>query len=134
MEVTMAISDRFSRHLNKIRKETGFQLNTSSLEQVRKSFLFNIGDVPDELKVEMYEYFIEQYGENGEDRRTIDELAEKLRAVVELFNFELNDEEALSDDDWDFIKETVSDYALDLDDETLTYIMRFVVERGGFDS
>ena len=130
----MAISDRFSRHLNKIRKETGFQFNTSSLTQVRNSFLFNIGDIPEELKVEIYEYFLDQYGENGEDEQTtIDVLAEKLRAVVELFNFELNDDDVLNDDDWDFIKETVSDYALDLDDDTLTYIMRFVVERGGFD-
>lgn len=134
-EVSMAGSDRFAKHLKKIRKETGFQYTTSSLDQLQKSFAISIGDIPEELKTEVYEYFFDQYGELLNRRQTIDMLAEKLRSIVELFTFEFDsDDDSLSDDDWDFIKETVSDYALDLDDQTLTYIMRFVVERGGFDS
>ena len=58
-----------------------------------------------------------------------------MRSIIELFNFEFDPKEDnyIMNEDWDFIKETVSDYALDLDDQTLTYIMWFVVEKGRFD-
>ncbi len=131
----MNLSDRFSSQVLKIEKKNRNLGEKESTEALKQTFFSHIKSLPEELKYDFFEYFYDQFEREENPKYGFYEFSSKLRSIIELFNFEFDPKEDnyIMNEDWDFIKETVSDYALDLDDQTLTYIMRFVVEKGRFD-
>ena len=81
--------------------------------------------IPNEMAEEIAEYYLEQ---------EIDYcLVEKLDEIQELMNDRwLPEESALGGDDWDFLKDLINDWALEIDMELVNRIMKIVVEKGGF--
>lgn len=63
-----------------------------------------------------------------------DRHAEKLGDMVDLFAMGYDSGyNQLGDEDWDYLKELVNAYALDMDMDVVTYVMQHVVEAGVFD-
>lgn len=127
-------SDRFSSQVLKIEKQNLGLDDERLVERVRDSFFSHLDELPNELRYDMFEYFYDQFLNHQNKKLGFDEFSSKLKSIIELFNFEYEaGDDFLTNDDWEYIKETVSDYALEIDDSSLTYIMKFVVERGTFD-
>ncbi len=62
------------------------------------------------------------------------ELAYHLVDVIDLFDMDYDEKkDPLVIDEWVTIKNLFSNYADDIDDELLTYIMQLAIEKGAFD-
>jgi hypothetical protein len=129
----MAHSDQFTYQIQKIQNKGGELSREGMLEDVRRSFFMYLGDLPEELKYDLYEYYLDRFENNPDPSLAFTELATSFRAIIELFNLDYDDvEDALSEEEWEYLRDAISDYALDIDEETLNYVMKLIVAKGGF--
>ena len=93
--------------------------------------------LPEELMEDLFQYYLEiamvsEAGEISEPDQLRD-LAYHLVDVIDLFDM---DYDAVKDplvlDEWITIKNLFSNYAEDIDDDLLTYIMQLAIEKGAF--
>ena len=95
-----------------------------------ESFVSCVPYIPENLKYDVAAYFRGAYAPN-ETMDEINTVASKLLDVVFLFEREYERAEAtFSESDWAYIRDIVSEFAIELDQEVLTYVMQQVVSRG----
>ena len=126
----MSEADRFNSLLRNIKKHRHGADSSKVLQELRECFVSCLPDVPSNLKYDMSIYFCGEYAP-GETPEEIAETGDKLQEVVYLFEEDFERvEETLSVNDWAYIRDIVSEFALELDQSTLTYVMQQVVARG----
>ncbi|RKX78642.1 MAG: hypothetical protein DRP87_05600 [Spirochaetes bacterium] len=121
----MIPSEHFYKKAKKI-LATGSITNDEALtEEVRKQFFKTLGELPETMKYDLflfYRYFCSD----------LNSLTEKLSALIDIFNMEYDEGlDKLEKEEWIFLKDVVSENALEIDDKTLMYVMKLVVEKGG---
>jgi hypothetical protein len=96
---------------------------------VQAAFASTLAFLPEPMQAELFDYFAGKY-RAVEDRYTVDD-ALFLGEVVDLFTGEYDEEsDPLDDEDWDFVKDVIDENALELDMETMNYVMKLVVDKG----
>ncbi len=95
--------------------------------------------LPMDLMEDLYQYYID----SGRDRLrsvptdsdSLRELAYHLVDVIDLFDMDYDNlKDPIKPDEWVTIKDLFSTYAEDIDDDLLTYVMQFAIEKGAFRS
>ena len=128
----MAGADRYLNGLNKIRKKRAENPDIDIQTELRRAFFASIAELPDSLVHDLFDYFYEKSMKRAED---ILDVSKEIADVIDLFDFAYDEGvETLTMEDWEYIKEAVSDAALDMPEDLLTYVMALVVDQGLFDS
>jgi hypothetical protein len=95
--------------------------------RIRKTFAQSLRSFPESLTDDLFDTFFEG---NGLDERTMEERGNLLPSLTQLLLQEFDDRtDPFSQGEWKLIGEVVSEYGVDLDEKTLTYVMGKVVER-----
>ncbi|MFP4377828.1 MAG: hypothetical protein ACLFP4_12365 [Spirochaetales bacterium] len=128
----MFSSDRFLKRLAKLRKEQRDAPREEQVELTRELFLGFMRSLPPQMADEVFDSFNDRIVERmGEDELYFD-AARYLADVADLFAEQYDTEhDPLVRDDWVMVGEIVNDFALDLEMETVNYVMRLVVEHHG---
>lgn len=88
--------------------------------------------LPKDLLEDLYQFYLD-FGDPVIDSDSLRELAYHLVDVIDLFDMDYDDvKDPIKLDEWKTIKNLVSSYAADIDDELLIYIMQFALEKGAF--
>ena len=126
----MSETDRFSSISRRIKKNFSASGGSAVFQQLREAFVSCLPNIPDTLKYDMAIYFCGEYA-STDDIDEFTPLSEKLLEAVYLYEGEYDRiDETFSENDWIYIRESVSEFALELDPDLITYIMRQVVSRG----
>ena len=126
----MSEADRFNSILRGIKKHQQGTDAPKVLQELREGFVSCLPSVPSNLKYDMSIYFCGEYAP-GETTDEIGMTGDKLQQVVYLLEEDFERiEEDLSENDWAYIRDIVSEFALELDQSILTYVMRQVVAHG----
>jgi len=93
--------------------------------------------LPEDLMEDLYQYYLDTgIGSGSNDilePNQLRELAYHLVDVIDLFDMDYDEaEDPLVLDEWVTIKNLFSSYAEDIDDDLLTYVMRYAIEKGAF--
>ncbi|MFP4330010.1 MAG: hypothetical protein ACLFP6_04760 [Spirochaetaceae bacterium] len=116
----MYTSDRFHKEFRRLRKSASEQEFPGQLEQRFQRFLPGL---PPELTQELFAHCYERWEQGAGDLIFGD--------VLDLMQQQYDEQnDPLTPQDWESIRDIVSSYAVDIDMHLLTYIMQLVVERG----
>lgn len=116
----MYTSDRFQKEFRKLRKS---ETSEDFFSELERRFLRYLPGVPRELGQELFSHCYARWEEGSGELIFGD--------VLDLMQQQYDEEnDPLSKEDWETIREIVSTYAVDLDMHLVTYIMQLVVERG----
>lgn len=128
----MFVSQRFLGRLAKLRKAHREAALAEQVDLVHDAFCGMLTGLPEQMVEEVFELVTDRILERaGEDTIFIDE-ATYLADVADLLTLQYDEEnDPLHPDDWELIGDVVNDYALDLDMETVNYIMKLVVDHHG---
>ncbi|HAK45668.1 MAG TPA: hypothetical protein DCO79_07090 [Spirochaeta sp.] len=119
----MAYSDEFIRQIGK--RASRDVLNTLT---VRNLFFNFLGDVPEDLRWDIFNLF---FPEGADDAELSTSEAERLSSIIDLVEGEYEEDELkLTNDELKYISEGVNDFALDLSDDILMNVMQAAVARG----
>jgi len=125
----MVSSDRFLKLVRLLRKEHELASEERE-ERLRGYFFTSMRDQPENLRYDLFDHWSEEAA-NDPDRKNFDWLTDRLSILIDLFQGEYDDAgDPLSPDEWDFVREAVSESAEEIEVETLTYVMQHIVERG----
>lgn len=129
------MADLFYNHVRRIRKILPEAQENRVTVALRDSFFQQVVHLPEDMRYDLFDYFVETSDFEIVEYRGFDALTERLRAVIALFLMDFTStDDIFSADDWTYLKEIVNDYALDMDDAALLYIMQLIVEKGHFDN
>jgi hypothetical protein len=123
-------ADRFYRRMLKIARDE--KEGDEKLEQIRDAFIGSLPALPEEFCSELFWGCADalKLASLG-DRDELHEASKSLTMVVELFWEEFGTTSGeLPEKIWDTIRDCVNDYALELDENLLNYVMREVVDQG----
>ena len=130
----MAGTDRYLNGLRQLRKRRGGGDGADAREGIRNAFFAALPECPESLAWDLFNYFEERMSGMMDGKTDFLDAAKILADVIDLFEYNYDDERGeLNDDDWRFVKESVSEAALELPDKLLTYVLGKVVDRGLFD-
>ena len=129
----MNASQRFSRALDKL---TGKGLDVA-VEAVRSAFDQAAGDIPEDVREAVFLRFLDRWSRSGKPEGAFAEAARCLEPYIDLFRMDYSGDSAqahpLSTEDWKFLRDEVSASADSFDLDILTYIMKQIMENGGFE-
>ena len=113
-----------TRSWKRIRKNRGWD-NTAGITEDLRDAMASMIPVPRDMADELSEYFVPELVDQ--------EVLYRAEEVLEVFSGTWTEKDsALSDEDWDYMKELVNAWAEHLDMDVVTDVMRYVVDRGGF--
>lgn len=128
----MFVSERFLSRLAKLRKTHREAPLEEQIELVHQAFRTMLNDLPDDMVEELFEHITDRIIERSEDSEAFIDQARYLADVADLFSFQYDEEnDPIHPNDWQLIGEVVNDFALDMDMQTLNYVMTRVVDHGG---
>ncbi len=96
--------------------------------------------LPEDLMEDLYQYYIDSDGRDRSrpvptDSDHLRDLAYHLVDVIDLFSMDYDEaKDPIKLEEWVTLKDLFSSYAADIDDELLTYVMQFAIEKGAFRS
>ncbi len=98
-------------------------------ERLRSLFFAGTRELPEALRDDLFDRYAGSL-ERDPGKDGLFEAAARLGEIIDLFERDYDEEgDPLPAPEWDFIRDAVSESAGDLDVETLSYVMRLVVER-----
>jgi hypothetical protein len=112
------------RAWKRLKKKHGWD-DTENITAEIRAMMIRIASVPLGMAEEMADFYLPE---------PVDEDAiYKSEEILELLAGSwVPDNSILEDDDWDFIREQINAWALDMDMDVVTDVMKAVVENGGF--
>ena len=124
---------RFDNYIRRIRKKKKELSREGILEELRRGFLHRLPALPEDMLEDLFLYLTGGFSEGTDDYASFDDAALKLTDAADLLSEEYEDEiGTLSDADVEYIKDLVSDYAVELDDDLIAYVMQKAMDRGSF--
>lgn len=125
--------DQFDIHLKKIRKQQAEHSYDGLIEEVRKSFFHHLSFLPEDMLYDVFHYYLDNFTDAKNTYADFDRLSGKLLDVTDLFCSNYDDAAgSITDEELDYLKETVNDFSTDLPEDVLFYVMKKAVERGSF--
>ncbi len=113
-----------SRAWKRLKKNIGWDDKESIAAELRETMI-RFAPVPADLAEELADFFITEPVDS--------DVVYKSEEILELLSGTWAPENSvLEEDDWNFLKEQVNAWALEMDMDIVTDIMRAVVNRGGF--
>ena len=113
-----------SRAYRRLKKKNGWE-DTRKITSEMKAAMRKLSPVPEAMAEELADFYLQ-------DPVTADAL-NKSEEILELLNGTWGAENSiLESDDWDFLKEQVNAWAIDMDMDVVTNVMKAVVSNGGF--
>ena len=98
--------------------------SNSPQDFLEKGFIKEMRGLPEEFVRDIFVWY------SSREMKEAD-LELKLVQIAELFRCDYDDRaDPLDGSDWEFIRDTVNEYAHELDEEVLTYVLGKVVEKG----
>jgi len=129
----MAEHDRFDSFARRIVKDAGGKTAGEAISSVHDAFVACMPELPENLKHDIAYHFEEVVSGAGEDNPAR-ALAAKLNEALHLLEGEYDRvQETFTTGDWEYIQSVINDFALEMDEQRLTYIMRHIVSRGILD-
>lgn len=126
----MAEADYFSNLVRKVKKNSQGTGGEALLLEVEQVFVGCFPDLPDDLKFDLFYFFSDRYAKNLEFAE-IEVLGDKLLELITLLDEDYGRTgETFDVEEWSFIRDSISDFGLDIDEKQLTYIMQQIVSRG----
>ena len=124
-------SERFLGRLAKLRKDHRTADHDRQIELVHEAFLGLLPQLPASMAEELFDAFSEQIVARSSGSAFFDDAA-YLADVADVIAGEYDARnDPIVAEDWKLLGEIVNDYALDLDMDSVTYIMALVVDHGG---
>lgn len=128
----MFVSERFLARLAKLRKTRREAPHDEQVELVRGAFLGMMTGLPGQMSREIFELVVDRIEERSDHGSFFLDEARYLADVADLFALQYDEEhDPIHPDDWSLIGDIVNDYALDLDMQTVNYVMKLVVDHHG---
>lgn len=125
--IIMFQSRTFQKQLQKI--DASGESTERFLDDVQAAFASTLPFLPEPMQAELFDFFSRKYRAD-EEHYTLDD-ALFLGEIVDLFTGEYNEEtDPLDDEDWDFVRDVIDENALELDMQTVNYVMKLVVDKG----
>ena len=88
--------------------------------------------LPEDLMEDFFQFYL-TIGDPVSNSDGLRDLAYHLVDVLDLFSMDYDEvKDPLKLDEWITIKDLFSTYAADIDDDLLTYVMQFAIEKGAF--
>jgi hypothetical protein len=127
--IIMFHSSGFQKRLRKIDSSVDRGDEQRRINEIRDAFSASLSSLPEPMRAELFDHFSSKYRAD-ESSYTIDD-AIFLGDVIDLFTGAYDDErDPLDADDWDFVKDIIDENALELDMDTINYVMKLVVDKG----
>lgn len=125
----MVSSDRFLKLARRLRREPELSAE-ERIERLRGFFFTSMREQPESLCYDLFDHWSEE-AESSPEWEPFERLSERLANIVDLFQLDYDEtNDPLEPEDWDFIRDAVSESAGEMDVKTITYIMQHVVDRG----
>jgi hypothetical protein len=122
-------SSGFLKRLRKIDSSVDRGDEQRRIDEIRDAFSASLSSLPESMRAELFDHFSSKYRAD-ESSYTVDD-AVFLGDVIDLFTGGYDDErDPLDADDWDFVKDIIDENALELDMDTINYVMKLVVDKG----
>ena len=129
----MAEYDRFNTRFKSVCREHEDDAEESIFADVHNVFVSCAPELPENLKHDIAYFFEETCGKLETDDKVL-LLGAKLLEVLYLVEEEYDRvEETFDQAEWGYIKDIIAEFATDISQQKLTYIMRQIVSRGILD-
>ena len=126
----MAEHDRFNSLTRYLSKSSSDKTGLKLLAGIHEAFVSCMPELPEDLKHDIAFYFEGIVSQAGCENPAL-LLVGRLNEALHLLEGEYDRiEETFTKADWEYIKDVVSDFALEIDQQQLTYIMGRIVSRG----
>jgi hypothetical protein len=103
-------------------------------EQVRTTFDLSLAGLPADMRADIFAYLIDHFPDRQGEFPELLDYTTYMGDVIDLLNEEYDeDNDPLYAEDWEFVRDSVSDFAGDLDMKLLNYVMGLVVAKGYID-
>ncbi|MFP4491207.1 MAG: hypothetical protein ACLFNZ_07005 [Spirochaetaceae bacterium] len=123
----MEAGDRLYMQMQKVIKDKNLVFD-EKVGKIREYFAGSLDSFPDALTDDLFDSLFEG---NGLSEESLEERSILLPSLTQLMLQEFDDRtDPFSVGEWKIIGEVISEYGIELDERTLTYIMGKVVERG----
>ena len=113
-----------TRAWKRLKKRRGWEDTAGITADIRQTMV-RLAPVPKDMAEEMADFFVTE---------PVDEEAiYKSEEILEVLTGDwISVDSALTDDDWDFLRDLVNAWASELDMSVVTDVMRVIVDRGDF--
>jgi len=106
-------------------------------EKLAELFIKSGYMLPGNFMEDLFQYYIDQENVKGQNiginLDQLRELAYHFVDIIDLFDMDYDDvKDPLTLEEWITIRDLFSSYAENIDDELLTYVMKFAIEKGAF--
>lgn len=126
----MGISRVLYRGIEKALKDREEPLE-SKRNKIRDLFTAAVPDIPENMAKELFAYYLTRTGDSVENLRN---LAYHLVDVADLFSEDYDTRNnPLDEGEWRMIRDLTNAYAVNIEEDILTYVMRLVIANGAFD-
>lgn len=123
----------FDSYIRRIRKKKKDLSHSGITEELRRGFFERLPDLPEDMLYDLFQYLTGAFSRSEGDYSDFDSAARKLTDAADLLSEEYDDETGtLTDNEIEYIKDLVSDYAPELGDEMIMYVMQKAMDRGSF--
>lgn len=121
----------YYRSIDYVRKRTADGPRDNVIRRAQEAFSRCLADLPQAFLEEAFAYFAEQIRRAPQDE--LYDAAYHVGDVIDLLAREYDEQNApLADEEWQFLQELVSDFADQLDMETVSYVMGAALSGGHF--
>ena len=126
----MAEHDRFDSLTRYLSRSSGDKTGPQLMAGIHEAFVSCMPQLPEDLKHDIAFYFEGIVSQAGHEQPAV-LLVGKLNEALHLLEGEYDRiEKTFTTADWEYIKDVMSDFALEIDQQTLAYIMGQIVSRG----
>lgn len=123
----MEAGDRLYMQMQKVIKDKNLVFD-DKVSKIRKYFAESLQPFPEALTDDLFDSLFEG---NGLSEESLEDRSILLPSLTQLMLQEFDDRtDPFSVGEWKLIGEVISEYGIELDEKTLTYVMGKVVERG----
>lgn len=113
-----------SRAWKRLKKKRGWEDMAGITADLRETMV-RLAPIPQDMAEEMADFFLTEPVD--------EEILYKSEEVLEVLTGDWRPaDSALTDDDWDFLRELVNAWAPELDMDVVTDVMKLIVDRGDF--
>ena len=124
-------SERFRRRMLKLPRSHPDATPQQRIDQARSGFSACLSGFPEGLVDDVFEYFHDKNAPLLQADGTLPEYSERMGAMLDLFLLDYDvSGDPLTHEDWQFVRDTVDTFAVDMDMDVVNYIMALIVEKG----
>jgi hypothetical protein len=124
-------SERFRRRITRLPKTHGEAGAAERIDLARAGFAGCLTILPEAMVDDLFEYFHDKNAPLLQSNDTLGQYSNRMGSIIDLFlsNYD-HETDLVSREDWEFVRETIDVFAVDMDMDTVNYVMSIIVEKG----